>query len=641
MDNTKVDSARVERRLAAILAADVVGYSRLMHANDRATLQLLNDSRGLYSQKVGEHDGRIVNAPGDSVLAEFASVVKAVECALELQRAFALRNAALPLDQRMQYRIGVNLGDVLVDASGVYGDGVNVAARLESLCEPGAIAISASAYEQVRDRIDARFVDAGEHAVKNIERPVHVYRVDVGAGEARTGSSRTGKVWHALTAKQRGWRWLLAPLGALAVALAGVVLVLPGFGESARRMLMGAMGGKTIDSSARATIAVLPFANQSGDAQRDYFSDGITEDTINALGRFSGVVVMSLNAVQAYKGHTAAAEQISRELGVRYIVRGSVRQADGKLRVAVELSDASTGTQLWSDRFEGAGQQVFELQDQLVRNIVGALAVKLSNVEQQRVFAKPGGSLEAYDLVLRARMLLNRSERVSNREARKLLAQALALSPNYAAAHVALGEAEWNRAVYGWVEDTQEAVNQSEALALRALAIDDPDSQVRAHGLLGQIYTVQGKYEQALAEVNRALEMNGSDASAYAARGDVLLWRGRVDEAIANIETAQRFDPQLRVGNNYNLAFAYYMAGRFRDAVTQADRGLLKNPEFDNFHVIRVIALAELGDGEATRLAVEQVRTRLPLFQAELLGTRFANPSDTEKVQRSLRKAGF
>ena len=636
-----MDSTEVERRLAAIMAADVVGYSRLMHADDRATLRLLNESRDLFSQKVGEHDGRIVNAPGDSVLAEFASVVKAVECALELQRVFVLRNAPLPQDQRMQYRIGVNLGDVLVEDSGVYGDGVNVAARLESLCEPGAVAISASAFEQVRDRIDARFIDAGEHSVKNIERPVHVYRLDASAGDAGWAGKGIPKLWQALTSKRRRWQWALAGVGLLAVALAGVLLVMPGFSDKARRAAMSMMGGKSLENSARATIAVLPFANQSGDAQRDYFSDGITEDIINALGRFSGVMVISHNAVQIYKGRTITPEQIRRELGVRYIARGSVRQADGKLRVAVELSDASTGTQLWSDRFEGVGQQVFELQDQLVRNIVGALAVKLTNVEQQRVFSKPTGSLEAYDLVLRARSLLNRSERISNREARNLLAQALALAPSYAAAHVGLGEAELHRAVYGWVEDTQEAVNQSAALALKALAIDDPDSQVRAHGLLGAIYTVQGKYEQALSEVNRALEMNGSDASAYASRGGVLLWQGRVDEAITSIETAQRFDPQMRAGNNYDLAFAYYMAGRFRDAVTLADRSLLKNPDFHNFQVIRVIALAELGDAEGTRLAVEQVRRRLPFFQTELLGTRFANPADKEKVQRSLRKAGF
>ena len=561
-----MDSTQVERKLAAILAADVVGYSRLMHADDQATLRLLNESRDLFSDKVDAHQGRIVNAPGDSVLAEFASVVKAVECALELQRAFALRNLPLPQDQRMQYRIGVNLGDVLVEPSGVYGDGVNVAARLESLCEPGAVAISASAYEQVRDRIDVRFTDAGEHSVKNIERPVHVYRLGVGAGDAGPAGTVPRKSWMAAMPKRRGWKWAATGAGLLVIALAGALLLVPGLGDKARRAAMSMAGGKSLENSARATIAVLPFVNQSGDAQRDYFSDGITEDIINALGRFSGVMVISHNAVQVYKGRATSPDQISRELGVRYIARGSVRQADGKLRVAVELSDASTGTQLWSDRFEGAGQQVFELQDQVVRNIVGKLAVKLSSVEQQRVFSKPTESLEAYDLVLRARALLNRSERVSNREARNLLSQALAMAPNYAAAQIALGEAEWYRAVYGWVEDTQEAVNRSAALALKALASDDAGSQVRAHGLLGRVYTIQGKYEQALSEVNRALELNGSDSSAYASRGSVLLWQGRVDEAISSLETAQRFDPQLRAGNNYDLAFAYYMAGRYRDS---------------------------------------------------------------------------
>ncbi len=317
-----MDSAKVERRLAAILAADVVGYSRLMHADDRATLRLLNESRALFSQKVGEHDGRIVNAPGDSVLAEFASVVKAVECALELQRAFALRNAPLPQDQRMQYRVGVNLGDVLVEASGVYGDGVNVAARLESLCEPGAVAISASAYEQVRDRIDARFIDAGEHAVKNIERPVHVYRLDIGAGSAgQNGKAGDGprKSGPSLAGLRRRWRWVLSAIAVCAAVLAGVLVATPELSDKARRSVMALAGAKPADISSRASIAVLPFANQSGDAQSDYFSDGVTEDIINALGRFSGLMVLSHNAVQAYKGRQLTPAQISQELGVRYI----------------------------------------------------------------------------------------------------------------------------------------------------------------------------------------------------------------------------------------------------------------------------------------------------------------------------------
>ena len=642
-------AAAPERRLAAILCADVVGYSRLMHGDDSATLGLLKESREMFAAEAGLRGGRIVNAPGDSVLAEFASVVQAVQCALELQRRFAKRNAALAEARRMRWRIGVNLGDLLADASGVYGDGVNVAARLESLCDPGGIAISGSAYEQVRDRLTLPFIDDGEHEVKNIAHPVHVYRLDVEAqdGAAPIAGARAfaHRLWKRLMRRSaqrpRRWKRLLAATLALAAVAAGLFAVVPDVTGRAWQATLSALGIATPAREARASIAVLPFANQSGDAQRDYFSDGLTEDIISALGRFSGVMVISNNAVQAYKGRQLTPAQISRELGVRYIAQGSVRQADGKLRVSVELSDAEKGTQLWSDRFEGSGQQVFEIQDQVVKNIVGQLAVKLTSLEQQRSASKPTDNLEAYDMVLRARVLLDRSERISNREARNLLAQALKLVPRYAAAHTRLAEAEYQLAVRGWIEDPQEALKRSESLAQKALAIGEPDSNVRAHGLLGHIYILQGKYAQALAEVNRALELNGSDAAAYASRGSVLLWLGRIDEAIASIETAQRFDPQLNSGPYYFLALGYHMSGRYRDAVALADRSLIKYPNFHELHVVRAMALAELGDADGARIATEQARRLSPLFQAESFGTRFADSADQEKVLRSLLKAGF
>ncbi len=627
-----------QRRLAAILAADVVGYSRLMHADDQAALRLLTESRALFSEHVGEHGGRIVNAPGDSVLAEFGSVVKAVECALHLQRLFAVRNALLPADRRMLFRMGVNLGDVLVDAAGVYGNGVNVAARLETLCEPGAVAISASAYEQVRDRLAVRFTDAGEHTVKNIERPVHVYRIGAGAA-TMPGDTTVQSGPSARRPLRRRWPWMVAG-ATLATALALVWVVSPALLVQARDAVGALAGGANNMATDRATVAVLPFTNQSGDAQRDYFSDGITEDIIHALGRFSGVVVVSNNAVQAYRERAATSDAISRELGVRYIARGSVRESDGRLRVAIELSDASTGKQLWSDRFEDGGQKLFEIQDQIVRNIVGALAVKLSNAEQQRAFSKPTDNLAAYHLVLRARKLHARAQRDSNREARQVLAQALEMSPGYAAAYVALADAEWHRAVYGWVEDPAAALQRSEALIHKALAIEEPGSHVRAHGLLGILHSVRGDFDGALREVNLALDMNGSDASAYASRAGVLLWKGRFDEAIASGETGLRFDPNPAPGVLYELAFAYYMAGRHKDAVMLAERTSRKHPEFHNLHVIRMMALAESGDIDGARLAHAQVQEKMPFFQPGRQGTRFEKSADRDKVQASLRKAG-
>ena len=628
------------RRLAAILAADVAGYSRLMTENEDATVAALDAARSVFKARVEGNQGRIIDMAGDSVLAVFETAAGAVSAALAIQKEVESSEDMKPEDRRMRFRIGVHLGDVIEKVDGtIYGDGVNVAARLQALAEPGGVTVSGTVQETVRDRISASFEDQGEHEVKNVARSVHVYRVDFSAHGVTAAPGTAKKV----VQPERRRPWLIASAAALLLAVAiGAWIAAADSARDARDLLAALLGKKSSQaSSARATIAVMPFANLSGDAKRDYFSDGISEDIIGALGRFSGLMVISQNAVRAYKGKPTTPQTLKAELGAHYIVQGSIREAGGRLRAAVELSDAEKGTQLWSERYEGAGAEVFEIQDQIVKNIVGALAVKLTNLEQQRAFSKPTDSLEAYDLVLRARALLLSSERTSNREARNLLAHALKLAPNYAEAYVALGEAEVQRGILGWVEDVEESIKKSEALVKKALAIDDRGAHARAHGLLGRIYTLLGKYHQALTEANRALELNGSDSAAYASRGSVLLWLGRIDESIASIETSQRFDPQLRAGDVLDLAFGYYMAGRYRDAVAVADRGLIKNPDFLNLYVIRAMALGELGDADGARLAADQVRHRSPFFQAESFGTRFANPADQEKVQRGLRKAGL
>ncbi len=628
------------RRLAAIFAADVAGYSRLMTVDEDATVAALDVARNVCKAWIEGSQGRIIDMAGDSVLAVFETATGAVSAALAIQKDLKSLADATPEDRRMRFRIGVHLGDVIEKADGtIYGDGVNIAARLQALAEPGGVTVSGMVQETVRDRIAATFEDQGEHAVKNIARPVHVYRVYPGAHGVIAACPAIEKI----VQPKRRWALRILTWAALLFAMAiGAWIAVADSARDARVWLASHAGLKSSQApSARATIAVLPFANQSGDAGRDYFSDGITEDIINALGRFSGLMVMARNAVQTYKGRATLPAEISRDLGVRYLVQGSVRQSDGTLRVAVELSDAEKGVLLWSERFEGTGQQVFEIQDQIVKNIVGALAVKLTNLELQRVFSKRTDSLEAYDLVLRARTPYNRLERTSNRQARDLLAQALNLAPNYAAAYVAMAEAEIQRVDFGWVEDAEESLKRSETLALKALAIDDPGAHAGAHGVLGHVYSLQGKNDQALAEANRALELNTSAAAAYASRGAVLLWLGRIDESIASTETALRFDPQLRSSVTFNLALGYYMAGRYRDAAVTADRVLIKSPDLFHFHVIRAMASAELGDTDGVRQAVDQVRHLSPFFRAETYGTRFASRGDREKVQRGLRKAGL
>lgn len=611
----------VQRRLAAILAIDIVGFSRLMGADEEGTLARLKLLRAdLIDPAIAELRGRIFKTTGDGILAEFASVVDAVQCAAKVQKTMAVREAAEPSERRMTLRVGINLGDIIIEGDDIYGDGVNIAARLEGICEPGSVAISASAYEQVRDKLSLRFIDRGEHTVKNIARPVRVYGLDFGAPSAAPKKAApAGKKWRRAM--------LVAAVAALAAGSAGW------YAFSVRLT-------KPADAAA-ATIAVLPFANQSGDSKRDYFSDGVTEDIITALGRFSGVRVSARNAVQAYKGRNASPAEISRDLGVRYLVQGSVRQADARVRVAVELSDASKGTLLWSEHYEGEGKEVFEIQDRIVKNIVGALAVKLTSLEQQRAAAKPPESMDAYDLVLRARELMRTTDRKHIREAMALLNQALQLSPNYAEAHAALAHCELQRALFGWVEDPAAAVRRAEAAAQRALATDDPGASARSLGVLASLHTFTGNFDAALGEADRAIALNASDALAYQLRGGALMWLGRIPESIAATEAARRYDPRLSSEADFNLGMAYYLAGRYRDALAAFNDNLQAEPDHVFLQAGRAAAAAQMQDTEQAAHAAAAVRRLDPFFKLETYGNRLVNPSHRSKLQEGLRKAGF
>lgn len=627
----------VQRRLAAIFAVDVVGFSRLMGLDEEGTLVRLKALRAeIVDPAIAAHHGRIFKTTGDGLLAEFPSVVAAVRCAAEVQIAMGSRGAGDAPEHRIVFRVGINLGDIIVEDDDIYGDGVNIAARIESICQPTGVAISASAYEQVRDKVDFRFVDCGEHEVKNIARPVRVYGLDLSA----SGVAAVGVGARGLTkAKKHFWKWGIVAMAAIVIGVGWIATA-----ESTKKFrgsLRDMLGQESTQASSRATIAVLPLANQSGDAKRDYFSDGVTEDIIGALGRFSGLMVISHNSVQGYKARKAAAEEIGRELGVRYIVQGSVRQAEGRLRVAIELSDAEKGIQLWSEKYDGDGKDIFEIQDRIVKNIVGVLAVKITSLEVKRTASKPMESLEAYDLVLRARELLLRTERGANREARGLAEQALKLAPGYADGYLVFAAAEWQRAELGWIEDADAAVRRSEYLANRALAIDDPGAQARAHGRLGIIYSYRGQFEQALAEADLAVQANPNDADAHALRGAVLLWQGKITESIAVFETSRHFDPRMSSGTGIGMALAYHMAGRYQESLAITSTVIARYQNNSFLHAIRAASFAELGNTDEARAEAVQVRKANPFFPKEQFGTRFKNPEHHAKIQDGLRKAGL
>lgn len=390
------------------------------------------------------------------------------------------------------------------------------------------------------------------------------------------------------------------------------------------------------------TIAVLPFANVGGDRSRDYFSDGMTDDIIGTLGRFTELRLISRASVEAFRNRSADAAAIREELGARYVVKGSVREADGRLRVTVELSDAESGMVLWADKYDGEGPDVFEIQDRIVRNIAGVLATRVSRHELDQAMAKPPAELEAYHAVLKARALLARGERRLNREAREMLARALEKSPDYAEAHALMASAHGQRAVFGWMEDTGHGFQLAEQSARRAIALGDPGSRARAHGALGAILVVRGHYDLALIEANKALELNPSDAYALEVAGITLLWLGRFEEAAAAMETARRFDPAGR-GPNGKLPqiLAYYMLGRYPEALAAAAAIAARYPEASFIHAIHAVVLAQVGRTEESRDSVAQVRRTDPFFKAEEFGNAFVQPEHYRRLQEGLRKAGL
>ena len=624
MSTVDNDKLPVERRLAAILVADVVGYSRLMGANEEAThARLKSLRRELIDPKITQHRGRIVKTTGDGMLIEFPSVVEAVRCAVEVQRGVTARNAEVSSDQRMAFRIGINLGDVIAEDGDIYGDGVNVAARLEALAEPGGICISGTVRNHIGDRLALTLIDLGERSVKNIARPVRVYRIDVGTKSAASATTRPLRAEARITLRLRSWQW---------AALAFAVVALIGAGAFLWRKPAGSP-----HPDERPSIAVLPFANQSGDAADNYFSEGITGDIINALGRFPTLTVKAASVAVPLKDKVPA--EVGRSLGVRYLVEGSVRRAADRVRVSTRLTDAPQGTVLWSEQFEKQLKDIFDVQDAITLHVAGTLAANVTRLEQQRALAKRPENLDAYDLVLRGRAALLRRSRSENREARELFEQALRVDPNYAAAYAWLGVAYRNMAALGWTEFPDDMLARAEEVARKALSLD-PESAA-AYRVLSSLHTIRLQYELALVETDRALALNPSDSESHAARGNALLWMGRIDEASAQLEIAFDLNPNLSADDAFALGLAYYLSRRLEDAVQFLEREALRNPDYIYTSVLLAAAYGQLGRAAEAQRMAEAVRRRLPTFDARNFGSRLQNRAHHDYVTEGLAKAGL
>jgi adenylate cyclase len=627
---------RVDRRLAAILAADVAGYSRLMGADEEGThAQFTDHRRALIEPKVEEHRGRVVKTTGDGMLVEFASVVDAVRCAVEVQRGMVKRNADVPPRKRIEFRVGINVGDIIIDANDIYGDGVNVAARLEALSEAGGICVSQNVYDQVGNKLEIAFQYAGERQLKNIERPVRIYRVllsgEKGNLPSKLATLRQIRVGapvfvgvFAFVAISSGASWWL-------YGVRNAVIEPQSAEDGVPR--------KTTTLAARPTVAVLPFLTLNAEPVDDYFGDGLTEDIIGALGRFSELAVLARNAVFPYKGKQLKAEELGRVLGARYLIEGSVRRSRDRIRVSVQLADAANGILLWSTQYSVEPKDIFSIPDDITRQVTGALAVKLTKLEQVRAAAKPPNNLLAYDLVLRGRALMSRKTRSANIEARSLFQRAIEIDAGYAAAYVALGDAYYSSLLQGWTDQPVETLQRMQNLATTAIGLDG--FSTGAHALLGRVYLSFRQYEQGIDELKGALDLNASDAETYSWLGQAQLYNGAIEDAIKSIETALRFDPNLDIQQLWPLGTAYFLAGRIADATRTMEQLVARDSTIAYIHVMLAAAYADAGRVEDAARVVADVRKLDPFFDTGSFGSLFRNPGHQTKIASALRKAGL
>ncbi len=580
----------VKRKLAVILAADVEGYSRLMGADEEATLKTLNVYRGIIDGLIARHDGRIVGTAGDSVLVEFGSAVEAVRCSISIQEELRVRNAELPDDRKMHFRIGVNLGDVMVEGDNLLGDGVNVAARLEGLAEPGGICVSGSVYEQIENKLALGYSDLGEQEVKNIARPVRAYRV------------------------------VVEPSGG------AVTVPRP---QPQRSPVPG-----------KPSIAVLPFVNMSDDPKQEYFSDGITEDLITDLSKISGLFVPSRNAVFRYKGEAVEPQRVGRDLEVRYVLEGSVRKAGDRVRISAQLIDAGTGYHLWAERYDRDLTDIFALQDEITEKIVTALEVKLTEGEQEQVASRYTENLEAYDYFLRGRAYQARATNETNAQAREMFERAIELDPSFAGAYAILSYSHFRDWINQWSEGPQ-ALERAFEAAKKAVALDD--SLPLAHTYLGWAYVWRKQYEEAIAEGERAIALDTNFAEAYARLGEILSLAGRPEEGLGLVKKAMRLDPHYPPTYLNYLGRAYYAMGQYEEAVAALKRSLTRNPNILSPHRTLAVIFSELGRKEEARAEVAEILRISP--RASLEGQRervpFKDQAVSERYLESLRKAGL
>ena len=624
----------VKRKLTAILSADVKGYSRLMGANEEGTLHTLTAYRDAMATHIRQHNGRVVNAPGDALLAEFESVVDAVKSAVEIQRELAKRNAELPIDRRMEYRIGINLGDVMVDGESIYGDGVNIAARMESLADGGGICISGTVYDHIENKLSLGYEYLGEQTVKNIAKPVRVYKVMLEPKAA-------GKVIGEKKAKSRQWQRTALIVIAILIVMAAAAAIWKLYIHPTPLIEVASKEKMAYPLPDKPSIAVLPFMNMSGDPELEHFSDGITEEIITALSKTPKLFVIARQSTFAYKGKPVKIRQVAEDLGVRYVLEGSVRKATDRLRITAQLIDALTGHHLWAERYDREQKDFFVLQDEITLKILNSLHVKLTGGEQDRVYGKGTNNLEAYIKVLQGRDSFWRLNRESNILAKKLFEEAIALDPKYPAPYWLLGMTHLMDAWFNWGKSKEGSLSRAIELAQKTISLNDLDSN--AHGLLGAAYRMKGDHDKAIAEGKRAVELDPNSADAHVWLGIALNYGGKAEEAIPLLEKAIRLNPFAHAWYFCQLGSAYRMTQHYDDAIVVYQKALRLSPENLITHLGLTITYSLSGHDKEAGIHATEILKISPDFSldsfAEALPIK--NQAEKERAINALRKAGL
>ena len=574
-----------QRKLAAILCADVVGYSRLMAEDEAGTIQTLKSHRDLMGGLIRQHTGRVVDAVGDNLLADFPSIVDAVACAVAIQKEIEGRNEELPEERRMLFRIGVNLGDVIVEEDHIYGDGVNIAARVEALAEPGGVSISGTTFDHVEGKLGLGFEDLGEHEIKNMPRPVRVYRV------------------------QRVQMHLPRPETR--------ALALPD----------------------KPSIAVLPFVNMSRDPDQEYFADGITEDLITDLSRISGLFVIARTSVFTFKNQPVKVGDVGRELGVRYVLEGSVRKAGERVRITAQLVEASMGHHLWAERYDRSLADIFAVQDDVTAKIVAALEVTLTERERTHGQRVPTDNLEAYDYFLRGLSYFGRGTSEGNGRAREMFERAIALDPEFAIAHSSIARthlADWSIGATG----DRSTLDQALESAREAISLDH--SLAVPHGVLGVVHALAGQYDDAVAEAESAVSLDPSSAQACNLLGEVLNLSGKPEEAVRALRKAERLDPQRPSRYCFNLGVSYRLIGQYEEAIANFNRALNDRPDFLPARGTLAAIYAHLGQRDKAQGEAAEILRIHPGFSLRNVPRfSFKDPAEDDWLIDGLRKAGL